>query len=248
MAEPEQTWELRSLHQIELTSHCNLRCVYCPSPKLERPKLHMEEPVFRRTLEWVRHFVEAGTQGELNLAGIGESTLHPRLVEFVRLAREALGWERRLCFASNGIAMTDELAQALKPYNPRVWVSLHRPEAAKRGIDALREAGLLESPSCDPAYAAVDWAGQVDWKFSAETFGVPCPWKKHGWGFVLADGRFSSCCFDADGSGAVGHVDDPIGSVRGSAYKLCNGCHQDVGVEGFRDRVEGIRFRDRVES
>ena len=93
----------------------------------------------------------------------------------------------------------------------------------------------------DAAVYAVDWAGQVDWKFTAPTFGEPCPWKREGWCFVLADGRISTCCFDADGSGVVGHVNDPIGSVRCRPYRLCKDCHQDVGVDGFRDRVEGRR-------
>lgn len=232
-------WPLRSLHQIEVTSHCNLRCVYCPSPNLGRPKLHMERSTFLRALEWVKRFVATNSQGELNLAGIGESTMHPDFVEYVKLAREALGWEQRICFATNGLLMTREMAAQLAPYKPTVWVSMHRPEKAKGAIDALREFGLLESPSCDAAYAAVDWARQVDWKFTADTFGDACPWKKRGWAFVLADGRISTCCFDADGSGVVGHVNDEIGSVSGKPYRLCKDCHQDVGVEGFRDRVEG---------
>lgn len=234
-------WPLRSLHQIELTSHCNLRCVYCPSPVLGREKLHMSMETFARALEWVKHFRAARTQGELNLAGIGESTMHPNFVECVKLAREALGWENRVCFATNGLLMTRELAQAIAPYKPTVWVSMHRPEKAKGAIDALKEFGLLDAFSCDPAYAAVDWAGQVKWDFTAETFGAPCPWKKAGWGFVLADGRISSCCFDADGSGVVGHVNDSLGSVCGKPYRLCKTCHQDVEVEGFRDRLEGVK-------
>ena len=235
------TWPIRSLHQIEITSHCNLRCVYCPSPVLGREKLHMSREHFMRSLEWVKHYVAAGTQGELNLAGIGESTLHPDFVEFVGIAREALGWQRRVCFATNGLLMTREMAQALKPFKPTVWVSLHRPEKAKGAIDALREAGLLELGSCDPAMQAVDWAGQVDWKLTTEDFGMPCPWKARGWVYVLADGRMSSCCFDSTGSGVVGHVSDAIGSVRGRPYVLCKSCHQDVMIDGFRDRVEGRR-------
>jgi hypothetical protein len=237
-------WPIRSLHQIELTSRCNLRCVYCISPQIvdgkmkDRPSLDLTREHFLRALEWVKLLVKADSQGELNLAGTGESTMHPDFVEFVKLAREALGWDRRLCFATNGLLMTRELAKQIAPYQPTVWVSMHRPEKAKGAIDALKEFGLLGCASMDPAVAAVDWARQVDWGFTAETFGVACPWKKNGWAFVLADGRLSSCCFD-DGSGVIGHVNDEIGSVRGKPYKLCKDCHQDVGADGFRDRVEG---------
>ena len=237
----DNSWPIRSLHQIELTSHCNLRCVYCPSPNLGREKLHMTRETFTRTLEWVRYFVNDGTQGELNLAGIGESTLHPNFVEYVALAREALGWGQRVCFATNGLLVTPELAKALKPYKPTVWVSMHQPVKAKPAIDALRAENLLEMAAVDAAIYAVDWAGQVDWKFTAPTFGEECPWKKQGWSFVLADGRISSCCFESTGDGCFGHVNDPIGSLRGRPMKICKACHYDVGVDGFRDRVEGRR-------
>lgn len=234
-------WPIRSLHQIELTSHCNLRCVYCPSPTLGREKKHMDRADFLRSLEWVKHFVNEGTQGELNLAGIGESTLHPNFVEFVELAREALGWDQRVCFATNGLLMTPELARQLKPYKPTIWVSMHRPEKAKLAIDALREEDMLSAATCDPAIKAVDWAGQVKWGFTSPNFGIPCEWKEEAMAFVMADGRMSSCAFDSSGIGVIGHVRDEIGSVCWKPYELCKTCHQDCGVPGYRDRVEGKR-------
>ena len=235
----DTSWPIRSLHQIELTSHCNLRCVYCPSPNLGREKLHMTRETFMRTLEWVRYFVNDGTQGELNLAGIGESTMHPDLIEFVGLAREALGWSQRICFATNGLLVTEEMAKALKPYKPEIWVSLHRPEKGKHAVDLLGEYGMLAGISTSPATDAVDWAGQIDWKVTSRMFGDPCDWRLGGWVFVMADGRLTTCCFDQGAKGVLGHVNDPIGSVRGRAYELCKTCHQDIGFEGFRDRVEG---------
>lgn len=232
-------WPIRSIHQIEITSSCNLRCVYCPSPNLGRPKVDMDGTTFTRALEWVRHYVAAGTQGELNLAGIGESTLHADFVEYVKLAREAIGWHRKLHFATNGLLMTRELASKIEPFRPSVAVSMHRPEKAKGAIDALREFGLLEGAASDPALNAVDWAGQVEWGLTTQNFGSPCDWRGQGWGAVLADGRISSCILDANGSGVVGHVNDPIGSVRGKPYGLCRTCHMDVGIDGWRHRVEG---------
>ena len=234
-------WPIRSLHQIEITSNCNLRCVYCPSPNLGRPKVDMDRPTFMRALEWVRHLVDAGTQGELNLAGIGESTLHPNLVEYIGFAREAIGWRRKLHFATNGLLMTRELAKAIEPWKPSVAVSMHRPEKAKGAIDALREFGLLEGAAADAATNAVDWAGQVEWGLTTQNLGSPCDWSHQGWIAVLADGRLSSCSMDASGIGVVGHVNEPIGSVRGKPYELCKACHMDVGFDGWRDRVEGRR-------
>jgi hypothetical protein len=237
--EDPKSWPIRSLHQIEVTSRCNLRCVYCTSPNLGRKKLDMEQAVFSRSLEWVRYYVKQGTQGELNLAGIGESTLHEHFIEYVKQARAALGWHQRLLFTTNGLLVTPHLVDSIKPYGVGVYVSLHRPEAAKKAVDLLREAGMLLGVSVDPAMNSVDWAGQVNWQTTTQAFGSMCDWRKQGWVMVLADGRISACCFDSDGSGVVGHVDQAPGSVVSKPYRLCKTCHMDVGIEGWRDRVEG---------
>lgn len=233
------SWPIKSLHQIEVSSNCNLRCVYCTSPTLGRAKMNMDRATFERALDWVRYFVREGTQGELNLAGIGESQLNPLFNEFVALAREALGWNRRLIFTTNGILTTPEFIAATKPHGLKVFVSLHRPEKAKAAIDLLYDAGMLLGVSTDPATGAIDWAGQVDWKMPKDNLGQPCDWSHQGWAMVLADGRISSCCLDSDGSGVIGTVNDHPGSVVGKPYRLCKTCHFDCGVEGWRDRVEG---------
>ena len=233
------TWEIKSLHQIELTSHCNLRCVYCTSPNLKRPKLDMDEKTFDRALAWVKYYVDLGTQGELNMAEIGESTMHPLLPEYLMRARAVIGNQRRLCFATNGILVTEELAKKIAPAQPSIWVSLHRPEKAKHAVDILREYGLLVGVSTSPALDAVDWARQVDWEVTSKMFGDACDWRRNGWVEVMADGRLTTCCFDSDGSGVIGHIDQEPGSVVSKPYRLCKDCHLDVGIEGWRDRVEG---------
>lgn len=229
---------LRDIHQVEMTSHCNLRCRYCPSPHLGRPKLHMSEAHFLRALHWAAHFQRQGTQGELNLAGIGESTMHPEFVRFVHLAREALGPQQVLLFATNGLLMTDDLARAIAPARPRVWVSLHRPEKAGPAVEALKRAGLLVGVSGDPSLSAINWAGQVDWFVSAPK--RECAWVKGGWAFVLADGRVSRCCLDATGEGVFAHVDDDLTKYGTAPYRLCRTCDQDVGVP-IPDEVPGAQ-------
>jgi len=119
---------LREIHQIEITSRCNLKCVYCPSYKLPRPKLDMTREHYEQALDWAKFFQAQGTQTELNLAGIGESTLHPNFVEYLWLARQKLGPKQVLLFATNGLLMTDALAKEIQPLEPRVYVSMHRPE------------------------------------------------------------------------------------------------------------------------
>lgn len=221
---------IRAIHQIEMTSRCNLRCRYCPSPHLQRPKMDMTEATFRRALHWVKTFQSVRPHPELNLAGIGESTMHPEFVRFTHLAREAVGPHINLVLATNGLLMTDELAAAIAPAKPQVWVSLHRPEKAGPAVEALKRAGIYAGSSADPSLAAVNWAGQVEWHVSAPK-GKLCPWIAFSMVMVMSDGRVTRCCFDSDGSGAIGHIDDDLSKFSTSPFHLCSSCHLDAGVK-----------------
>lgn len=233
---------VRALHQIEISSRCNLRCVYCPSPSIvagkypNRPALDMTTEIFERSLEWVKFYVRQRTQDELNLAGIGESTLHPEFSRFVRLAREAVGDSVKVIFATNGIIHDEELVRSIAPYNPHVVVSLHRPEKAALAVQMYRKYGLLKGVSADPSTGANDWAGQVNWISSGDT--LRCQWLQDGKAMAMADGRITTCCLDAQGLGVVGHVNDPLGSVQTKPYDLCRKCYQRIGSEHW-DQLKG---------
>jgi hypothetical protein len=219
---------LQRLHQIEMTSHCNLKCVYCASPKLKRPKLHMAWDTFVTALSWVRHFADHNGQDEVNLAGIGESTMHPQFLDMLKLARISLGPDMTIVLATNGKLMTDALAQAMKPWNPTVFVSLHQPVFAGPAVECLKRAGLLAGVSNDPSIAATNWAGQVKWHNSAAT-GRKCPWVVQGKTMVMADGRLTTCSLDASGIGVIGHINDDLTKIQTKPYSLCRTCDQDVG-------------------
>ena len=230
--------EVRSVHQIEITSRCNLRCRYCTSPDIVAGKYpgrvsqDMPEDTFRRALGWAAHYVKAGSQTELNLAGIGESTLHPQFVQFVHEARAAVGPTCTLAMATNGVLATEEIAQAFKEARVQVCVSLHRPEKAHHAVELYRAAGVLVGISIDPSINANDWAGQVVYKSSPNNQ-IPCQWLREGKVFVFADGKISTCCLDSSGAGVVGHVNDEIGSVRSKPYGLCRTCYQRLDIRGY---------------
>jgi len=223
------------VHQIELTSRCNLRCPYCVHPKMPRAKADMEWETFTKAIGWAAEFQRRGTQGELNLAGIGESTMHPRFLDMLTYARATLGRRQELTLTTNGLLVDEAMAWSMAIASGdaplRVFVSLHRPERAKRAVDALRKHGLLVGVSTDPATAAVDWAGQVDWQVTAQR-GRPCPWVRGGWVMVMSDGRLTRCCFDGSGIGVLGHVNDDVPALQTSAYRLCRTCDQNPGVSG----------------
>jgi hypothetical protein len=197
-----------------------------------RPKLDMDDRTYRQALLRTRELLAkqpAGRrQAELNLAGIGESTMHPDFVRNVHLAREAVGWAVDLVIATNGLLMDLAMAKAIEPARPKVWVSLHRPEKAHAAVEALKSANILSGVSIDPSVSSVDWAGQVPWTVSTGIKGTACTWVRRGMVFVMADGNVSRCCFDGKGDDLLGTIWDDF-PANTSPYSLCATCHLVVG-------------------
>lgn len=217
---------IEQIHQIEVTTLCNLRCVYCPSPKLEKyrgqPKQHMTMDTYERALYWCSSLP---AQAELSITGIGETLLHPDWRDMVAMARRALP-ENFINFSTNGLLLNDEACEHLAEHSIGVYVSLHRPEKAGRAIEAAKRHAIYISENASAALSAMNWAGQLDWIVSAPR--SPCQWLQQGWGAVLVDGRITTCCLDASGKGVVGHVDQEPGTVTIKPYELCASCHMDV--------------------
>jgi hypothetical protein len=233
-----------TLHQLELTSRCSLACRYCPSPKMGkvagyRGKRDMSEEVFRACLEWLRFFCRKGTQGEVNLAGIGESMMRDDFEELAARVREVVGPVRKLLLATNGLHMTEERAKELARLDVRVWISLHRPEKAGLAVDIAKRAGILDGVSNDPSLNPNTWAGQVDWVQTAER--SYCAWFRHGWGFVTSEGGLTSCCLDATGATVCGSVlTDQPGEFEIKSTKLCSTCDRVIDVvPGFDQSKAG---------
>ena len=223
---------VRDIHQVELSTRCNLKCHYCPHyPELPRTKEDMAWETVEAAMEVVRYFVRQGTQTELSLTGIGEAMLHPRFLEAVAFARETIGPQRQLTITTNGLLLDDSLCEALAPFRPAVFVSLHRPEKAGLAVESAKRHGILAGVNSSFATSAFNWAGaQKNWFVSAPR--TPCEYLRSGWGVILVDGRVTTCCLDADGSGVVGTVWDDPGSLQikpwGDSAKGCAACHMEV--------------------
>lgn len=225
---------VRDVHQLELTTRCQLKCVYCPHhPQLPREKVDMDWDTFEASLDLVRFFVRQGTQTELSLTGIGESMLHPRFVEMVAAARATVGPQRPLTLTTNGLLLDDAMCEALKPFRPQIFVSLHRPEKAALAIVAARKAGLLAGRNTAFADSAFNWAGyQENWTPIVSAPNIPCEFLRSGWCVILVDGRIATCCLDADGSSVIGDVKDNPEKLAlkpwGDAKRGCAACHMSV--------------------
>ena len=216
---------IREIHEIELSSICNLACRYCPHPKLERPKEHMSWETFERTLEHVAYYVEKGTQGEVSLTGIGEAILHPRFVEAVFRVREVIGG-RQITLATNGVEMTPDLAEVLSHLRVVTYVSTHRPEKAGPAWKMLKTAGALTGLNTAFVDSSIDWAGQVKWHTAAVSH--DCTYLGLGWGVVRQDGNVNACCMDAHGKHKLASVWDELGSLMTRPIGLCGSCHLTV--------------------
>lgn len=221
--------QLTSIHQIEITSRCNLRCKYCPQPKLERPKADISMDTYLRALEWAKYYYKKGTQPELSLTGMGEALMHPNIIEFFRLAREALP-KCMLLFSTNGILFTEEVAEELGYLRISTYISVHRPEKAAPAVVLAKKYGILGDINMGFVDRALDWAGQIDWPVSAPTTLI-CDYLRNGNGVVLQNGDMVSCCMDAHGIKKVGHIDDEIGSVYVQPFELCDKCNMVVPEE-----------------
>lgn len=220
--------KLQRIHQIEITSECNLRCRYCVHPKMTRPKQHMDMDTFMHTLNLTEYlFLMNGPQAEINIAGIGESFMHPDLVEYASIIRYTLGPHIKILLATNGVSVTEEVVKELAKVNVRVYVSLHRPEKAGPAIEILKKYSLLDGVSADPSIAAVNWAGQVDWIVSCDTTKV-CPWIRDSMAMITSTGDIVQCCFDGNGRSVLGSVFDDkedIYDIETRPYELCRDCH-----------------------
>lgn len=215
------------IKQIEVTTRCNLRCQYCPHPKMQRPKEDMKWETFEKALTWVKFFLGLGYQRELSFTGIGESTMHPQFLDMLRAAR-ALNVNMPIVFSTNGLpTFTEEIAAACQELNVGVMISLHRPEMAGKAVQLAKKYGVLKYMNDQFVTGAFDWAGQVPtWYVSAPK--LTCEYLRSGWGVVLQDGQITTCCLDAENKGVVGTVWDDPGSLQIKPYSLCATCHMQV--------------------
>lgn len=98
------------LLSLEVTSHCNFSCTFCPDGLMERPRGHMDVALFEKVcaeLEAKRDRIPV-RQVQLNL--MGEPFLNPKLFEMIKAAnRHGI----RPVAVTNGSLLTDERARKL---------------------------------------------------------------------------------------------------------------------------------------
>lgn len=87
--------------ELEITNHCNAKCVMCPRQSL-RPLGSMNADTFARVLDFISSYPCEGVL----LQGIGEPTLHRDLTAHVADLREVLGPSRPIVLVTNGFTLS----------------------------------------------------------------------------------------------------------------------------------------------
>lgn len=105
--------------EYNVTEHCNLRCSACDhaSPFLQERFASVDE--FERDLRQLATVLRAD---EFKLVG-GEPLLHPRLVEFARIAKSS-GIARVVTLVTNGVLLHRMDAEVWSTID-RLWVSIY---------------------------------------------------------------------------------------------------------------------------
>jgi MoaA/NifB/PqqE/SkfB family radical SAM enzyme/glycosyltransferase involved in cell wall biosynthesis len=92
---------------LELTSLCNATCEFCPREHLQREAKFLSRDALEGVAQSLR---EERGRPLVVLAGIGESTLHPDLFEFIEILEQA---GARVCLTTNGWNLSLELVDRL---------------------------------------------------------------------------------------------------------------------------------------
>ncbi|MEA2014696.1 MAG: radical SAM protein [Thermodesulfobacteriota bacterium] len=224
---------INTINSIEISSICNGNCQYCPARvqhKYRETGL-MSWSVFEKTIAWIKVLCENGTQREVNLFGVGESTLHPELVAMVKYAREKIPFRIPLHLNTNGILMTKELAIGIRDAGVNhIDITGHDHYHTAKTIRIFREVGIAGELTYDFVVRPHNWAGQVDWFEIDKTVydPGPCPWLAYGQVMVMSNGDITPCCIDAFGSGVFGHVNNDITKLEILPFELCQKCHHTI--------------------
>jgi hypothetical protein len=231
---------IRTINHIETSSICDNSCRYCPAKDvhLHRPTGFMSQETFDRVMEWVKYFTRKGTQTEVNLYGIGESTLNPLLPSFIRQARSILPMRYAVHINTNGAWIDTstplitnkelEFAQSLKDAGiNHVDITGHDAFKAAKAKRVLQSVNISGGISFDFIVNPNNWAGQVDW-FKPTYDAGKCPWIHGGQAFIMSEGQIARCCIDAFGTDLIGNVHDDIRDIETGPMELCKNCHHTI--------------------
>lgn len=89
---------------IEITTYCNLKCQFCARARLKKHNKHMPFDLFRNILALLPNTYK------IVLVGLGETLLHPQLVDFIKYAKSL---NRKVGLVTNAMLLKPESSKRL---------------------------------------------------------------------------------------------------------------------------------------
>ena len=219
--------KITTINTIETSSVCDNQCAYCPAPIQGQHRAigHMTIETYKKALVWLKHCVQAGTQRELNLHGIGEPTLNTNLPEMIRLAREIT--PGIINFNTNGNSLTEGSIIAYKEAGiTSINLTAHEPKRIMDKKKLLAKHGIPCDVNIDFATNPNNWGDQIKWTEKVD-YTFKCDWLGRGQCMITWDGKVTPCCLDAFGAGVCGTIDEDIDKVEVKSFSLCKTCHHE---------------------
>ncbi len=223
--------KVQTIMNIELSSVCNYKCVYCPAKdqKNYRPTGFMTEEIFKEVVKWIIFFSRQGTQTEVNFFGVGEPTLHPSLLSLLAIARDRIPAGIPFHMNTNGSTMNEKLARNLYALGVQeIDVTAHELYATAKTVRIFNDVGIRYNISFDPVTRPNNWAGQVDWFEPRYPKPFPCPWIGNGQVMVMSNGDITRCCLDAFAKGVLGNTSMEVNEMEVTPFELCKTCHHTL--------------------
>lgn len=112
--------------EVELTNHCNTRCLHCPHETISRPRGKMDWQTFETIVEKIRGHVN-GEKSSLSFSGMGEPMLNASIYRFIKhVSADAF-----TSFATNGDILTaDNVRKLIAAGLDQLYVSFNGDEPA----------------------------------------------------------------------------------------------------------------------
>ncbi len=129
---------------LEITTNCNMSCGMCvkQAPGSLISNKHQDISVFNRLLPVFPKL------GALVLNGIGEPLMNPHLLAMVSTARERMGTESWVGFQTNGLLLSETLAEQLLGVGlDRLCISVDSlPGQNRNGLSLAHDSNFTRSP------------------------------------------------------------------------------------------------------
>ena len=203
---------------IELTNHCNRRCVYCGIPTMTRPKGYMSQETFTRCVEIVKSL----GQPSVIPTFYGEALLHPKFFDYTKQLNDG---GIKIQMITNGDFLTDEVIGKLSSLDYEYFlISGHIGQAkGEELVTKCKEAGIHMARF---QYELMDILVDLNCEkpVPEEAIGR-CIFLKKDLAIILWNGDITVCCEDYEGKGVFANVAGlDVLTSNPKPFSLCKTC------------------------